>query len=201
MRFNFSMFALRSRRGAADDDVDGEIMTKVQNAARGAAMRESPEPIAQKTDEAPAKVAKRGFTLGLPILRRKSADAADAKFEPKSPENADITEEKPSKPKRGLSLALPSLLRKAERVSESKAEHAPESEDTTVTARKPRAKEVFQSADLNLQEEAEAPKGLSGKVQVFMARLTPAERTPKALAGRPDPFDRLASEVQRSSTR
>lgn len=225
MRLLFSIFASKGSRDSAGDASEEKTMANVHDATRDVAKPEisadeavGPDAAAPRRarrgfslslaalrgkkaevadhalmqEGAEGKKTKRAFSLGLPALRRKSADAVGAEIDTKSPENVDIPAEAPSKPKRGFSLPLPSLRRKADRGSDA--------ESPKIAVRKPRKKEAFQSAALQLQDETEAPTGLSGKIQMLMARLTPAERTPKALVGRPDPFDRLAAEAQKRAS-
>lgn len=149
-----------------------KVADEAEDAVDTPVMMEAEAPVA----EAPPK---RGFKLSLPMLGRKSNDEAEA------PVIAEETAEEA--PERGFGLSL--LGRKAKAEGDQAA--AP-----TVTA-KPR-KEALQSATCLVPNAAEAPQGLAARLQLMMARLAPAERAPKAFADLPDPFDRLAAEVQRS---
>ena len=137
-------------------------------------------------DEAP----KRGFRLSLPGLGRKAKDAADIADAPAAMQAEVLTGDEKSK--RGFKLSLPRLGRKAKGADDKSAK--------PVAKTKPR-KEALQSATSLVAEDASAQTGLAAKVQLLMARLAPAEREPKAFADLPDPFDRLAAEVQRSAAR
>ncbi len=134
---------------------------------------------------------KRGFSLPLPVLRRKTTDSADLKSEPLSAELETDPDVSSDTSKRGFKLSLPSL-RRASKSGSDAASPKPKS---------PRQKAAFEAADLFVQNEAVEAQGIGDKIQLLMARLAPAERTPKAFSDRPDPFDRLAAEVQRASGR
>ena len=128
-----------------------------------------------------AEPSKRGFSFALPSLRRGADDDADVKIETNSAGDEPEAAAEAAKPKRGLSLSLPLRRRKAEAAdSTTKA--------TSSMLKKPRKKEAFQSAELFASDEPEEAQGLAGKVQLLMARMTPAERQPKAFADRPGPL-------------
>lgn len=218
-------------KAANQDTSEEKIMANVQEAAREIATPEDAGIDRPQAEATPANAHKRGFSLSLPRLRSKGAETPDALFEVDGEHQDVKNEEKPKrgislglsalrrKPaeasdtefetipaeimpstateaekKRGLSLSLPSLRRK----NTGDAETAKVAVTKTKT---PRKKEAFQSAELFAPDEAEDSQGLAEKMQLLMARFGPTERTPKAFAGRPDPFDRLAAEVQRASAR
>ena len=131
---------------------------------------------------------RRGFKLPMPKLSRKSKDADEPQPEIALPTDAD------AEARRGFKLALPKLSFKSKKADEVVS---------TPTAKPNLAakKAALQSAPLFREEDAVEKPGLADKVQLMMARLVPAEREPKAFAGRPDPFDRLAEDAQRLSAR
>ncbi len=142
-------------------------------------------------DQAADTTPKRKLGLSLPTLRRTSEQEKTAVSEPFVTEidtKAALLDETP---KRGFKLSLPSFRRAPKETTD-----APQ-----VNARTPRKKEAFQAATLFAQEDTVEAKGMASKIQLLMARLTPSERTPKAFSDRPDPFDRLAADVQRSTVR
>lgn len=60
---------------------------------------------------------------------------------------------------------------------------------------------ALQNLSLSNAEDAEATAGLAAKLQLMLARLMPAGREPRVFADRPDPFEKLAADAQRGSTR
>ena len=151
-----------------------------------------PDEVQMQPDEATAP--KRGFSLPLPGLRRGPKDEITAKTDAVSAKTVPLDDAQTEKPKRGFSLPLPSLRRKSQ-ADDDASTAAP------AMVKKPRKKDAFQAEDLFASDETAEAQGISEKVQLFMARMTPAERQPKAFAGRPDPFDRLAAEVERTAAR
>ena len=48
---------------------------------------------------------------------------------------------------------------------------------------------------------ADETHSIGAKAQLLLARLKPAGGAPRALSGRPDPFERLASEARGNAAR
>lgn len=199
---------------------DEDVMAKVEIAAKEMSGETEPE-----------KPTNRGFGFVLPSLSRKTIQAEDpdathaANAEPELAPQGD-TANKPSwarslpgfkairsgdendelesvsaenasethfPTKRIARVSLPFLGKKAVSAkTDLPSEPAPKS------ARK---KTVFSGRKLFSETQKPEADSLSDKLQLLCARLSPAERTPKAFAGRPDPFDRLAEDARRAATR
>ena len=177
----------KSREEKADD----ALLAGVQAAARVPTKPDrtaSPEPMQEMPQK--AEKTKRGFGLKLPGLGRKADDGEEeaALTNPVVPAVAETTS------KRGFKLPLPGFLRKSDSADEMPTRPKP-------AVRTARQKDAFQSATLFTPSEEDEKLGLGEKIQLLLARLTPAEREPKAFAGRPDPFEKLASDAQRFSAR
>lgn len=154
----------------------------------------SAAPEAQPVAPEPMSDPKRGFSLSLPGLSRRANSAPGEATDTNPAETAPALFVESDKPKRGFALSLPSLRRKPQ--AEDSGSNA-----TPSLTKAPRKKDAFQAAELFTSDETQEAPGLAGKIQLFMARLLPAERQPKAFADRPDPFEKLASEAQRSGAR
>ena len=142
---------------------------------------------------------KRRFGLNVPKIELKSPFSKRAQDTQVTTE-ADETDTIPAEnvvnvqevAKRKFAISLPFLRRKPDTGGVATPGDSP--------TKQPRKNESFKDATLVVTSSDEAAD-LSTKLQVLFARLTPSERTPKAFAGRPDPFDRLANEVKRKPTR
>ncbi len=137
---------------------------------------------------------KQGFSFSLPGLGRGATEDAEETVDTNPAETASAPFVETDMPKRGFAFSLSSLRRKSP-VDDSVSDPVPS------LTKMPRKKDAFQAAELFTSERTQKAPGLAGKIQLFMARLFPAERRPKAFAGRPDPFEKLASEAQRSGAR
>ncbi|MEO3414419.1 hypothetical protein AAFO92_07180 [Roseovarius sp. CAU 1744] len=173
MRSIFAKFSLRRRR---------------ENPTAGPAEAGLPAaPIAEKSGWK--------FPMSLITPRQERGGQFDMKSETNMAENAENAAIAADAPTRGFTLYLPFFRRKT--ADNAEAEDAAKA----TVIRAPRKKDAFQSAKLHLQGEEEAPEGVSAKIQLLVARLATLDRKPKALANRPDPFDRLAADAQRRSAR
>lgn len=92
---------------------------------------------------------------------------------------------------KGLGLPLPGLNRAEEATPAAPAPRAPVR----------RSKEAFQAPVLFDYGDTDESRSIGGKLQLLLARLKPAEGAPRALAGRPDPFEKLASESRGNTAR
>ncbi|WP_299847325.1 hypothetical protein [uncultured Roseovarius sp.] len=166
---------------------DEEVMADVQNAT---SFQDEPALVAPVEQTSEAEAPKRGFKLSLPGLGRKAKDESD---DAAAAVDATAAPE-PKEPKRGFKFALPGRRHKSGETDDGAAKTRP-------VTRAPRRKDAFQSATLFTPDDTEQKLGMGEKIQLFMAKLVPAEREPKAFAGRPDPFERLAMDARRPTAR
>ncbi|MFD1156426.1 hypothetical protein [Roseovarius aestuarii] len=118
----------------------------------------------------------------LPFVNRKRSAAPESAIEGNKDDETGH---------KGLGLPLPGLNRAEEATPAASAPRAPVR----------RSKEAFQAPVLFDSGDTDESRSIGGKLQLLLARLKPAEGAPRALAGRPDPFEKLASESRGNTAR
>ena len=118
----------------------------------------------------------------LPFVNRKRSAAPESAIEGNKDDETGH---------KGLGLPLPGLNRAEEATPAAPAPRAPVR----------RSKEAFQAPVLFDSGDTDESRSIGGKLQLLLARLKPAEGAPRALAGRPDPFEKLASESRGNTAR